>query len=179
MWCFVLVVDTMTCTCIVMLISICPLPSCNFLPSMLGIYYGETPLVNRGPRSILLHLIIQSVVSTVLLHSLQTNNIFLIIYLILCFQQASEIDNLTVSLGQSIFLVLCAGSTSTGSVDTFRRTFISYWFDNFGFILRETCCCTHHTFLLGVSQRACVSRAIKLFFWHRCRGGGSLLFRKS
>ena len=31
--------------------------------------------------------------------------------LILCFQQAGEIDNLTVSLGQSIVIVLCAGST--------------------------------------------------------------------
>ena len=31
--------------------------------------------------------------------------------LILCFQQAGEIDNLTVSLGQSILVVLCADYT--------------------------------------------------------------------
>ena len=88
-------------------------PTVIFLPNMLVFYYGETPLVNCGPRSILLHLIIQSTAITVLLHSLQTNIIFHTIRLILCFQQAGEIDNLTVSLGQSILVVLCAGSKST------------------------------------------------------------------
>ena len=37
--------------------------------------------------------------------------IFHTIRLILCFQQAGEIDNLTVSLGQSSLIVLCADST--------------------------------------------------------------------
>ena len=80
---------------------------------------------------------------------LQENVIFHTIRLILCFQQASEIDTLTVSLGQSILVVLCAGSKPTDAVDTLRRVLISYWFDNLGFLLRETCCYTHHTFLLG------------------------------
>ena len=44
-------------------------------------------------------------------HSLQFNTVFHTIRLILCFQQADEIDNLTVSLGQSTLIVLCAGST--------------------------------------------------------------------
>ena len=47
----------------------------------------------------------------VLFHALQLNIIFHTIRLILCFQQAGEIDNLTVSLGQSTVIVLCAGST--------------------------------------------------------------------
>ena len=65
-------------------------------------------------------------------------------------------DNLTITLGQSILIVLCAGSTSTGAVDTFKSIFFSYWFDNLGFIWRETCCCTHHTFLLGSpNERVC------------------------
>ena len=83
------------------------------------------------------------------LYFLQANIIFHTIRLILCFQQAIEIDNLTVTLGQSILVVLCARSTLTGAVDTLRRDSNSYWFDNLSFILRETCCCTHHTFLLG------------------------------
>ena len=90
------------------------------------------------------------------LHFLQENIIFHTIRLILCFQQASEINNLIVSLGQSNLVVLCVGSTSTGAVDTFRRDLISYWFDKLGFILRETCCYTHHTLLLGSSnERVC------------------------
>ena len=83
------------------------------------------------------------------LHFLQVTIIFHTIRLILCFQQASEIDNLTVTLGQSILVVLCAGSKSIGAVDTLRRVLISYWFDNLGFLLRETCSYTYHTFLLG------------------------------
>ena len=106
-----LIVDTMTCTCIVMHLSVCQCRAVICLPNMLVIYYGETPLVNCGPRSILLHLIIQSTASTVLSYSLQTNIIFYTIRLILCFQQASEIDNLSETLGQSILVVLYAGST--------------------------------------------------------------------
>ena len=30
-----------------------------------------------------------------------------------------------------------------------ERTFFSYWSINLGFLLRETCRCAHHTFLLG------------------------------
>jgi hypothetical protein len=44
------------------------------------------------------------------IYLLQTNIIFHTIRLILCFQQTSEIDNLC-KLGQSILVVLCAGST--------------------------------------------------------------------
>ena len=111
--------------------------------------------MNYGPRSILLHLIIQSTASTVFSYSLQTNIIFHTIRLILCFQQASEIDNLTVKLEQSILVVLCAVSKSIRhqlflaqltlseplSSPTSSITLVSYG--------GKTCCYTHHTFLLG------------------------------
>ena len=132
---------------------------------MLVIYYGETPLVNCGHRSILLHLIIQSTASTVLSYSLQTNIIFHIIRLILYFQQASEIDNLTVKLGQSNLVVLCRFHVGTGisgvaphyvsSPTTFRSDLISSWFYNLGFILRENLLLQSSYLLVGVSQRTC------------------------
>ena len=134
----------------------CPATIC--LPIMLVIYYGEIPLVNCGPWSILLHLIIQSIANTVLLYSLQTNIILHTIRLILYFQQASEIDNLTISWGK-VFWLCCVKVPSqqaqltpshailspTGSI-----TLVSYW----GNLL------LHSWYLpLGVSQRTCVSRA--------------------
>ena len=42
----------------------CPVVIC--LPNMLVIYYGETPLVSCGPRSILLHVLTQSTANTIL-----------------------------------------------------------------------------------------------------------------
>ena len=50
-----IIVVIMPCICIVMrsLFFNCPAVICS--PSMLVIFYGETPLVNCGPRSILLH----------------------------------------------------------------------------------------------------------------------------
>jgi hypothetical protein len=85
--------------------------------------------------------------------------IFHTIRLILCFQQAGEIDNLTVKLGQSNLVVLCRFHVGTGipgvaphytpspTPSKQRRpppgliTLVSYW--------GKTYCCTHHTFLLG------------------------------
>ena len=101
----------------------------------------------------------------VLFHSLQTNIIFHTVRLILCFQQAGEIDNLTVELGQSFLIVLCrfhlprqlhatkqflaplqrgdlqtCSSSPTGSI-----TLVSQ--------LSEICCCTTSHLPLGVSQQ--------------------------
>ena len=78
------------------------------------------------------------------LHFLQVTFIIHTIQLILCYQQAGEIENLTVTLGQSFLVVLCAGagSSPTGSI-----TLVSFW--------GKTCCYTHHTFLLG-SPNGCV-----------------------
>ena len=97
---------------------------------------GETPLVNCGPRSILLHWI-QSTAILVLLfsannhHPHYTSNPLL--------QQAGEIDNLTVSLGQSTLVVLCRFHVGAGipgvaphyipPPSTFNVLLGSSWFD--------------------------------------------------
>jgi hypothetical protein len=62
---------------------------------------------------------------------------------------------------------------------TFLSLAFSYWFDkpwfhNWG----KTCCCAHHTFLLGFPI-GCYLQAIKQFFWRRCRGERRLLQGKS
>jgi hypothetical protein len=76
--------------------------------------YGETPLVNCGPQSILLHLyyhLLQALFTfrEYYFISLQANTFFHTIRLILYFQQTGEIDNLTVSWGKVVWLWLCAG----------------------------------------------------------------------
>jgi hypothetical protein len=97
-----LIVIFMTCACIAMHSLFCQLPNCNLFSQHVIYLCGETPLVNCGPRSILLH-ILPSTASTVYflqalcIYLLQTNIIFHMIRLILCFQQTSEIDNLTTS----------------------------------------------------------------------------------
>ena len=81
---------------------------------------------------------IQSTAFFYFLHFLQVIIIIHTIRLILCDQQAGEINNLTVRLGQSFLVVLCAGvcPSPTGFI-----TLVSFW--------GKTCCYTHHTFLLG------------------------------
>jgi hypothetical protein len=51
-----LIVIFMTCRCIAMYSLFCQLPNCNLFTQHVIYLYGETPLVNCGPRSILLHL---------------------------------------------------------------------------------------------------------------------------
>ena len=74
----------------------------------------------------------------VLYCSSQTNIIFHTIRLILCFQQAGEIDNPTVTLGQSTLIVLCRFHgrrnpwccAALHSVTNNLHVFLdSYWFD--------------------------------------------------
>jgi hypothetical protein len=100
-----LIVIFMTCTCIALHSLFYQLPNCNLFTQHVIYLYGETPLVNYGPRSILLHILL-STASTVyflqvlFIYLMQTNIIFHMICLILCFQQTSEIDNLTASWGK-------------------------------------------------------------------------------
>jgi hypothetical protein len=110
-----LIVIFMTCTCIVIHSLFCQLPNCNLFTQHVIYLYGETLLVNYGPRSILLHLYyhLLQALFTFRKHYFtlpQTNIYFHTIRLILCLQQTGEIDNLTVSSGQSILVVLCVGS---------------------------------------------------------------------
>jgi hypothetical protein len=51
-----LIVIFMKCTCIVMHSLFCQLPNYNLFTQHVIYLYGETPLVNCGPQSILLHL---------------------------------------------------------------------------------------------------------------------------
>ena len=85
----------------------CPSVICS--PNMSFICYGETPLVNCGPRSNSFTLIKPQTANYSLFILSNLIFIFHTRCLILCFQQAGEIDNLTVSLGQSTVIVLCAG----------------------------------------------------------------------
>src|SRR5829696_5116808 len=137
---------------------------------------GETPLVNCGPRSYSLH-------------SIQSTAI--VFYCFLCkhlpldtfnplLQQAGEIDNLTVSLGQSTLVVLCRFHVGAGipgvaphhiSPPSPSKCFlappgsIKPWFLSEGKLATVRIIPSSWG-----SQRTCTSTRIKPVFWHRCRG---------
>ena len=91
-----LIVDTTTHTCMLYALINCQLPSCNlFTHHVSYLLWRDTSSELWTP----VHSFtseIQPTAIIVLFHSLQTNIIFHTIRLILCFQQAGEIDNLTV-----------------------------------------------------------------------------------
>jgi hypothetical protein len=100
----------------------CPIVIC--LPSMLHLSYGETPLVNCGPRSNFLYIALlfyyyRTVYFTSILlsfyHSIRS---------LLCLQQTDEIDNLIVSWKQSTCLC-CAGFTLLLGEDTPTISFLA------------------------------------------------------
>ena len=98
------IVDTMTCICIVMHLSICQLPSCNLFTQLVSyLLWRDTTSELWTP--------VHSFTSDNIIyckhcspHFLQANIIFHTIRIILCFQQAPEIDNLTVSWGKVSWL---------------------------------------------------------------------------
>ena len=149
--------------CIESLFVNCPTVICS--PNMLFLI-GETLLVNCGPRSILLYL------NTFYCFycSLQTNTIFHSIRLILCFQQAVEIDKLTVMLGQSILIVLCRfqlwrrNPWCCAALHSFTNdlhvAFISYWFDKPWFLTEGKLAAVRIIPSSWGSQRTCVLHAI-------------------
>ena len=86
--------------------------------------------------------------------------------LILCFQQTSELDKLTASWGKVIWLC-CAGlhvAADAGSAPCHKSVCFNLGEDllsptgsiNLGFLLRETCYCLHHTFLLGFPNKSSI-----------------------
>ncbi|KAK1667973.1 hypothetical protein QYE76_056132 [Lolium multiflorum] len=92
--------------------------------------------------------------------------------------QAGEIDNLTVSLGQSTLVVLCRFHVGTGipgvaphyipPPSTFN-VLLGSWFDNLGFILRETCRSAGGTFMsitLGEATKLLDNMMINYSEWH-------------
>src|SRR4051812_40977574 len=82
-------------------------------------------------------------------------------------QLAGEINNLTISWGKVLSLC-CAGFHV--ACNTFEAFSSSYWFDNLGFLPRETCllyCIITSTW--GLPTKCCYTH--QGFFWRRCRGG--------
>jgi hypothetical protein len=136
--------------------------------------YGETPLVNCGSRSILLHLYyhLLQALFTFRKHyfiSPQTNISFHTIRLILCFQQTGEIDNLTISWGKVVWLCCmqvprcywrCQPRTRlfSGALPMSASNNLLKWFLsptgrlNLGFILRENLLLCSSYLPLRVSQ---------------------------
>jgi hypothetical protein len=89
----------------------CQLPNCNLFTQHVIYLYGEMPLVNYGPPVHSLHIYyhLLQALFTFCKHYFtlpQTNISFLTIHLLLCFQQTSEIDNLTTSWGK-VFWLCC------------------------------------------------------------------------
>jgi hypothetical protein len=98
-----LIVIFMTCTCIAVHSLFCQLPNYNLFTQHVIYLYGETALVNCGPRSILLHSYYGL---------LFTSNIYFLAnkYLLphdtfnLFLQQTGEIDNFTACWGKVLWL---------------------------------------------------------------------------
>jgi hypothetical protein len=81
------------------------LPNCNLFTQHVIIYpYGETPLVNYGPRSNFLYIAITCLIYSHYLFYSHTTIVFHSICSFLCLQQTGEIDNLIVSWEQSSWL---------------------------------------------------------------------------
>ena len=106
-----LTLDTMTCTCIIMQFFILSIASCNLFTQHISyLLWRDTTSelwtsVHCFTSDNTIYFKYCSFILSANKHHFPhyTSN--------LCFQQASEIDNLTVKLGQSILIVLCAGST--------------------------------------------------------------------
>ena len=97
------------------------LPSCNLFTQHVSYLLWRDTTSELWTPIHSFTLIIQPTAIIVPFHSLQLNTIFHTICLILCLQQASEIDNLTVLLGQSSLIVLCADSTLAPDSLVLRR----------------------------------------------------------
>jgi hypothetical protein len=80
----------------------CPTVIC--LPSMLYLSYGETPLVNCGPRSNFLYIVTPFYFTRTVYFTCKLSYFYHSIRSFLCLQQTGEIDNLIISWGQSICL---------------------------------------------------------------------------
>ena len=141
---------------------ICQLPNCNLFTQHAIYLMGETPLVNCGPRSYSLHSI-QSTCFTVFFanNHLPHNTVNPLL------QQAGEIDNLTVSLGQSTLVVLCRFHVGAGipgvaphyipPPSTFNVLLDSYWFDKPWFLTEGKLAAVRITPSSWGSQRTCVN----------------------
>jgi hypothetical protein len=55
-----IIVILMTCTCIALHSLFCQLANCNLFTQHIIYFYGETPLVNYRPWSIILHILLST-----------------------------------------------------------------------------------------------------------------------
>ena len=95
---------------------ICQLSSCNLFTQHVSYFLWRdttselwTPvhflILIKPPTAIICSLLLSAIIT-----------VFYTVSLILCFHQAREIDNLSVSLGRSSLVVLCVGSTLVTNV---------------------------------------------------------------
>ena len=98
---------------------ICQLPNCNLFTQHVIYLIGETPLVNCGPRSILLHLkynllqyLFYCFLQTIIIHT---------IHLILCYSKPVRLTTSLFRWGKVLWLC-CAGSTLAPESLVLRRT---------------------------------------------------------
>ena len=118
-------------------LNICQLPSCNLFTQHVSYLLWRDTSSELWTPVHSFTLIKPQTANIVPFHFMQFTTVFHTICLIICFQQAGEIDNLPVSLGQSTSIVLCAGSTSTvqihfnttfsGAVDNLLKCYYSSW----------------------------------------------------
>src|SRR3954464_1154686 len=89
--------------------------------------------------------------STVTVYLLQTTMTFHTIRLILCYRKPMSLTTSLIHWGKVLSLC-CAGlRVACNTCVTFPS---SYWFDNLGFLLRETCYRASSYLALGVSNEA-------------------------
>ena len=134
-----IIVIIMSYICIVMRSIFCQLPSCNLFTQHVSYLLWRDTTSELWTPVHSFTLIIQPTANIVPFHFLQFTTVFHTIRLILCFQQAGEIDNLTVSLGQSTLVVLCRFHVGAGipgvaphhisPPSTFNVLLGSSWFD--------------------------------------------------
>jgi hypothetical protein len=151
-------------------------PTIIYLPSLCYLSYGETQLVNCGPRSYFFYIAITCLLYSHCLLYLHTTIAFHSIRLFLCLQQTGEIDNLIISWEQSSWLccvqvprcswqskpldeapyklsraVAKLASITFWSIGFFLldwHTLVSYW--------GKTCCYIHQNLLLGFPNWAVI-----------------------
>jgi hypothetical protein len=160
------------------------LPNCNLFTQHVIYLYGETPLVNCGPWSILLHIYyhLPQAPFTFCMHYLLTANKYLFLHDM--FNPLFSVQVGTKYLGCVVcrfHVVADAGSApcqsqlaSTSEVVSFSYWSIKLWFHNWG----KTYWCAHHTFLLGFPTGPSTPHHQQVF-WRRYRGERGFLQRES
>jgi hypothetical protein len=169
-----LIVIFMICTCIIMYSLFCQLPNCNLFTQHVIYLYGDTPLVNCVPRSILVHILLSTASIVYFPQALlyfTANKFHLPHDTFNPLFSANQWDwQPHCKLGQNILVVLCAGSTlllaqtprhqrlllaplPKSASNNLRKWFLSPTDRlNLGFILRENLLLCSLYLPLGVSQ---------------------------